>query len=424
MLDVAQLESLQRRKQRTLIGVIIIAITLTLAFVFHFVSSLNDSLAGRPPYAKALTKLMAEEFGRVAEDRFPVLLLGENDHCDPIPPIHIADDQIAGILYALTYSERQGFSCITSYAVPTDPSKFAGLETFRPQPQWMAGPTISQPLKVLPIARNVHVYSAAYLESLHWRIEPHLPLSANQGANLAAMQYESRNPAIPADEHASIDIDFEKARALVRQPHDKANAWLMRIISALVFCGLCLALSLIQPYRNTSRYLLSYGDQITLWKFLTQNIGQRASTVRIRYYERERARQEQGRKAAAELMLREDLEERLGSTLANLQDEGLRQRIQCCLSDSPDLALMKQLCAEAQKIAGLKSPEQKLALLLESLEPFCTKEELLACEYEASKILTDSGFRSARSYVTGMHDQFRARMRKMEAIESNSEINN
>jgi hypothetical protein len=313
--DVAQIESLQKQKQRILIGLIIIAITLIVAFVFLFVPLLNNSLAGRPHYAEALTKLMAEEFGRVAQGRFPVLLLGENDHCDPVPPSQIADDQIAGILYVLTYSERQRFSCITSYAVPTDPSKVAGLETFQPQAQWIAGPPISHPLKVLPVARNVHVYPAAYLDLLHWRVKPHYPLSEDQAAKLGARQYESRNPAVPPDEHTSIDIDFEKARALVRQPHDEVNAWLMRIISALVFCELYLALSLIQPYRKTTRHLLAYGDHLTFRNFLTQNIGQRASGARMRYYERERARQEQERRVAAELILREDLEERLRSAL-------------------------------------------------------------------------------------------------------------
>jgi hypothetical protein len=96
----------------------------------------------------------------------------------------------------------------------------------------------------------------------------------------------------------------------------------------------------------------------------------------------------------------------------NLQDEGLRQTIERCLAEPPDLESMKQLSAEAQKAAGLKSPEQKLVLLLESLEPFCTEEELNSCQLEAAKILADSGFRAARNYVIHMHDQFRARMRQ------------
>lgn len=151
---------------------------------------------------------MAYEFGRVSQGRFPVVLLGEDDQCDVVPQTQIADDQIAGILYALTYSERHCFSCVTSYAVPADPSEFTNLQTLRPLAQWLSGPAIPGALKVLPIARNVHVYPAAYLETLHWRMTPRLPISASQAASFAAQQHESRNPAVPAGIHASIDIDF------------------------------------------------------------------------------------------------------------------------------------------------------------------------------------------------------------------------
>jgi hypothetical protein len=244
----------------------------------------------------------------------------------------------------------------------------------------------------------------------------------NSSHRSRGQHYESRNPAVPADERAGIDIDFEKARHLVRQPHDKANAWLMRIISALAFCEFCLALSLSQPYRNVSRHLFSYGERFTVWNFLTQNLGKRESAARMRYYESERARQEQERRMAQELMLREDLEERLRLALVNLQDEPLRLRIQECLSGSTDLELIKQLCLQAQKAVGLKSPEQKIASLLESLEPLCTEEELNSCRFEAARILADSGFKNARNYVVSMHDQFKVRLRELEASEANSEV--
>lgn len=305
--------------------------------------------------------------------------------------------------------------------MPADPSKFTGLELLRPEAQQLAGPAIPRSSKVLPVARNLHVYPTTYLESLHWRVKPHFPISETQAADFAAKHYESRNLAVPADERLSIDIDFEQARHLVRQPHDKANAWLMRIISALAFCELCLALSLIQPYRNASRRLLSYGEGFTVWNFLTQNLSERASAARMRYYKSERAQQEQERRAARELMLREDLEERLRLALINLQDEALRLGIQECLSGSPDLELMKQLCAQAQNAAGLKSPEQKIASLLESLKPLCTEEKLNSCRFEAARILADSGFKNARNYVVSMHDQFKAQLREIEASEANSQ---
>jgi hypothetical protein len=419
--DIAQIASLQRRKQHTLLAVIAFSIALILICLLRFVPPLNDLLTGRPPYAKALTTLMAYEFGRVAQDRFPVTLLGEDDHCDTVPETKIADDQIAGILYALTYSERQHFSCITSYAVPADPSKFTNLQTLRPAAQWSSGPALPRTLKVLAVARNIHVYPAAYLETLHWRMKPRLPISADQAASFAAQQYESRNPSVPADTHASIDIDFEKARALIREPHDKLNSWLMRIIAIFIFSEFCVSLLLLKTYEQAAGYFRSYGDHLSLSEFLQNDLDRRATAVRTRYYDQERQRQEQERKAAAESTLCQDLEERLRFALANLHDEELCQKIQLCLNSKPEIELMKALWAEAQKTIGFRSPEQKLTTLLESLEPLCTEEELNSCRGEVAKILAASGFKAARSYVTGMHDRFRTRMRQREENRSSSQ---
>jgi hypothetical protein len=189
--DFSQIASLQRRKQRILTAVIASGITLIFVCLFRFVPRLNDSLTGQPPYAKALTILMAYEFGRVAQGRFPILLRGEDDTCNPVPPVEIADDQIAGILYILTYSEGNRFSCMTSYAVPVDPSKFANLQTLQPGAPWAAGPSIDHPIKAIPVARDLHVYPAAYLESLHWRMMPRFPIAADEATNLALKHYES-----------------------------------------------------------------------------------------------------------------------------------------------------------------------------------------------------------------------------------------
>jgi hypothetical protein len=419
--DAPQIETLQRRKQRTLVVFIATGIALLLACLLRMIPGLNDFLAGRPPYAKALTTLMAQEFSKVAQDRFPVIVLGEDEYSDAVAPAQIADDQIAGILYVLTYSERQHFSCITTYAVPVDPSNFSNLQTLQPEAEWTAGPRIVRPMNVLPVARDLHVYAPAYLESLHWRVTPRFPISMNQASNLAGQHYESRNPVVPPDAHANINIDFDKARALVRQPHDKINFWLSRVITVLIFCALCFTLSFIEPYRKLSRQLRSYGDRLDVFDFLTQDMNQRASAARTKFHEKERERQEQELKAATEQALRQDLEEKLRYASANLQDEGLRQRIQQCLNQSPDLDVMELLWAEAQKAAGHRTPEEKLMLLLESLKPFCTEEELSACRIEATKILAELGFRTARNYAISMHDQFKMRMRQIETPEGNTD---
>jgi len=415
--DITQTGCLQREKKRTIAAIISIGILLMLACIFRFVPLLNDLLAGRPQYAKAMTTLMSYEFGRVAQNRFPVLLLGKNEDCNVIRPAQITEDQIAGILYVLTYSERQRFSCVTSYVVPIDPSKFTNLQTFQPKAQWMSGPQITQPLKVLLFDRNLHVYPPAYLKFLHWRVKPRLPLSKEEGANFAARQYYSPNPNIPSNGHVSMDIDFDKARALVREPHDKANAWLAGTISGLAFGEFCLALLLIRPYKKASKHLSLYKDRLTFLDFLTRDMSQRLSVSQTRYYQQERERKEQECKVNAELNERYDLEERLRFAMSNLQHPQLSQKIEKCLSQPPDLELMKQLWAEAQKMAGFKSPEQKLELLLESLEPLCTEEELNNCRLEAARIMANSGFRGARNYVISMHDDFKARLREIEASE-------
>src|SRR6266571_8619934 len=150
-------------------------------------------------------------------------------------------------------------------------------------------------------------------------------------------------------------------------------------------------------------------------------MNQRASAARTKFHEEERERQEQELKAATELALRQYLEEKLRYASANLQDEGLRQRIQQCLNQSPDLDVMELLWAEAQKAAGHRTPEEKLMLLLESLKPFCMEEELSACRIEATKILAELGFRTARNYAISMHDQFKMRMRQIETPEGNTD---
>jgi len=412
LIDIAQIAGIQRRKQRTLIAIICLTLIFVLACVFRLVPTLDDLLAGRPPYTQAMTFLMAQEITRGTGDRSPVILLGADEHCTSVPQGKISDDEIAAVLYVLTYSEQQRFSCITSYAVPVDPSKFADLQILPIKAEWMSTPAVARPLKVLPVARNMHVYPVAYLESLNWRVTPHFPISESQAANLAPRQYESRNSAVQTNERAGINIDFEKARAIVQQRHDQVNTWLMGILAVLVFAEVGLALSLVQPYRLTAQFVAFHEDHLPPWDFLTEDIVQRASGAEMQYQEREQARQAQERRMSAESALREDLEERLRFFLGNLQDEALRQRIQQCLDESADPALMKQLYAEAQKAAGVKSPEQRLTSLLESLEPLCTQEELNACREEAMRLLDESGFREARNYLVLTHAQFRLRMRR------------
>lgn len=362
---------------------------------------------------------MAQEFGRVAAGRFPVLLQGESDRCDPVPPTKIADDEIAGIFYVFTYSEQNRFSCVTSYIVPVNSSKFAHFPTFSPQAEWATGPRIERPLPVLPIARNVHIFAAAYFESLNWRVEPHFPISEKQASTLAPQHYESRTPSIPSDTKADIHVDFEEARALVRQEHERLNFRLSWLITLLGSLPMLAVIVLAVLYKKCAEHLAQYWEQLSVSAFILADVNHIILLARTRHLAA--VQQQETRKRQQELqdVLRKDLEEKLRSMLGNLPDCDLRKKLTDCLNIQPvNVNQMQQLWAELQEILGQRSPAERLALLLESLKPYCTHEELSACHLEASGILEKAGFRAARNYVIAMHDQFRIRMRQMEEAQN------
>ena len=78
---------------------------------------------------------------------------------------------------------------------------------------------------------------------------------------------------------------------------------------------------------------------------------------------------------------------------------------------------MKTLWVEVQEQAGLKTPADKLGLLLESAKPYCTDDEFRVGRAEAFAILNKSGFRVARTFAITMHDQYKTRAREMEELE-------
>ncbi len=121
-------------------------------------------------------------------------------------------------------------------------------------------------------------------------------------------------------------------------------------------------------------------------------------------------------------MQRQQLEVRLRSALESLHDTDLQQRIEDCLAnETVDVDQLGQLWEEVMKDLGHKTPEERLAALLESLKPYCTEEELASCRQEALSILEKSGFRSARKYAVAMHDEFKLRAKAREVKASESE---
>jgi hypothetical protein len=420
LLEAGQVDNLQRRKRRSLALLKLNLAAIGVVCLLRFVPPWNDRLAGQPQYAKVMTTLTAEELAKSAQDRFPVILLGEDERCDPPPPAAYTEDQFGGSLYLLTYSEPKHFACIMLCSVPLDPSKFTKLRTIRPEEGWTDGPRLLYPIKVLPIASSMHVFPPAYLELLHWRTTPRFPITESQAAGLASHKYESTNPSVQVGK-GTFELDFQKARALIREPHDQVNFKLSLALIALLAVMLPSVLKLVRLYRKSSQYFQLSGHELWFEVFLFQDLSQVASVARTRYFQQQREQQIQQRKEEMLMSLRQELEEKLRSGFENLQDEHLRQRIvECINAQPPDLEGMKLLGEELQKTLEHKRPEERLALLVESLSPYCTQAELDTCLVEAQNILGQSGFREARKFVVATHDQFRLRAREREELEENA----
>jgi hypothetical protein len=83
-----------------------------------------------------------------------------------------------------------------------------------------------------------------------------------------------------------------------------------------------------------------------------------------------------------------------------------RAEIELCLERN-QIAEMRELFQRLQRHLGEKTHDEKLAMLLESLKPYCSLQEFANCRTEAFLCLRNSGFRQARDFVVRKHDELK-----------------
>jgi hypothetical protein len=414
-----QVELLGKSKRRVVWALCVTAVVLLVLAPLRFVSLLNDALAGKPEYVRVLTGTFARQLGTQMQMQVPVIV--ERDEHAPCPAVNglsLPDEQIRGTIYLLAYSEQQRLTCLTTYIIPaTDPSGFSTVRSFKPAEGKNYGPQLPAVVKAIPETRIVHPYAPEYLKRLHWRYKPHFPLSPSEAASLTSQSYYSGTK--PQGDSFSIDFDYGELRARVAQRHLKTNAvlsWLL-VGDAALFLFLLGKLWLL--YRHSSQYSRLYELKLRPGVFLKRNIATELDAARRQYFERQRETQARLREQEKLRALRTTWQESLRSALPNLTDEQLRGRVQECVEqDSQDLEQLKSLWVEVQERVGAKTPADKLNLLLESIKPYCTEQEFRTSRDEAFAVLTKSGFRAARSFAIALHDQFKARAREIEELES------
>jgi hypothetical protein len=419
--DAAQIELLGRSKRRAVLVLCLTAVVLLVVSAWRFVPRLNDALSGKAEYVRILTETFGRQLATQTQMQFPVIVeQDEHGTCQVVSAPSIAEEEIRGTIYLLTYSEQQNLTCITTYVVPMDASGGSTLRGFGPAEGKNYGPVLLGTVKAIAEDRIVHVYAPEYLRRLHWRYTPHFPLSPSEAASLRSQSYYSGDTQPGGS--VSIDFDYGELRAEIAKRHQIVNSGLSALLIGCVGVSIFLLRNLALAFRALSQYCRVYHLQLTPRVFLKGTVATELSVARRRYFGRQQQDQSRRREEEKLRALRTGWQEGLRSALPNLTDEHLRTRVQECLEHKrQDLEQMKSLWVEVQERTGLKTPADKLNLLLESAKPYCTEEEFLAARAEAFAILNKSGFRTARTFATTMHDQFKIRAREMEELENSGQ---
>jgi hypothetical protein len=146
--DAAQVELLERNKRRIFFALCLIFVGLLVSLALRFVPRLNDALSGKPEYVRILMETFGRQLATQTQMQFPVIV-DQDQHgtCLAVSGPSIPEEEIRGTIYLLTYSEQQNLTCISTYVVPMDASRFSTLRGFGPAEAKNFGPALLGPVK-------------------------------------------------------------------------------------------------------------------------------------------------------------------------------------------------------------------------------------------------------------------------------------
>ena len=232
-MDAAQIELLERSKRRAVLVLCLTAVGLLVLSTLRILPRLNDALSGKPEYVRILTDTFGRQLGTQTQMQFPVIVeQDEHGTCQALIAPSISEGEIRGSIYLLTYSEQQDRTCVTTYVVPAETSRFSTLRGFTPAEGKNYGPALLGTVKAIAEDRIVHVYAPEYLRRLHWRYTPHFPLSPSEAASLRSQSYYSG--ATQPGGSVSIDFDYGELRAEIAKRHQIVNSGLSVLLIGCV----------------------------------------------------------------------------------------------------------------------------------------------------------------------------------------------
>src|SRR6266536_1877836 len=125
--DAAQIDILERSKRRILLVLYLTAAGLVVLSPLRFVPWLNDAASGKPEYVRILTETSARQLATQTQMQFPVIV-----------------------------EQDEHLSCITTYVMPSDSSRFSTFRSVTPAEGKNYGPAHLRPVNAVAADRIVH----------------------------------------------------------------------------------------------------------------------------------------------------------------------------------------------------------------------------------------------------------------------------
>lgn len=413
MLESETPEAWQRKKRGLLR--LLLAGTLFLVFcaTLRFIPSINGALSGEPEYMRWIADSLARKIAANVGGAFPVIALAdEQNNCHTLN--NARADPVEDLYYVLFYSDATRSVCFLTFAEPNTGSSHDYSLTLTAETGRNYGRSITSPATVVPIGQYVIRFPAWYVSLLHWRVKVDPAAAHGVGAENAQAR-ASLTSSLPKSV-LNVTVNFEDLRDAVARRHNTINAVLAALmlvsflLTALASARICIL------YREFRRRLSFYHADVAFRPFLQGGLAAISQQAReIHQLEQERML----RATRADVFFRQSKEairNQLEALCKGLTDEGQRSRIRQTL-DEDDVTKMESLAQQFQSQLAQKTPEEKLTTLLDTLRDYCTSEEADDCRATAFRILTAGGFREARAFVVGAHEQFRMRSREHEKDE-------
>lgn len=383
---------------------------LILSVCLRTIPALNDAISGKPQYMRWIADRVARSIAaRYANEAAVIATRDEKTDCRQITDTTVPNPD--DLYYIVSYAESTHSLCFVTYANLPKGWGQANSVLLYPNIGSNYGQKLNAPVRAVAVSQFQIIYPLAYLSLLHWRAK--IDSSSFRRAANAKFQHWLSSPSQPSDS-LNIEIDFASLRADVGRRHTLVNQVLMAFILASILVVAFGGYRASSSHRQFAALLARYHYPVSFATYVRHDLSTIANRARQAYQDEQKRAVEQARAAIIANRSKEAIRKRLESIVTTLSDEPTRARIRQSL-DRDNLDEMKDVIQEIEGQASQRSPEEKLALLLDSLKQYCGDEELDRFCTQAFHILGASGFRDARTFVVSSHDQLHARFKELEA---------